>query len=190
MKGTPRPRRSERGSFPPVIDLPQIDTNALDLDDSEDVYGLIKELINGMHPGILTTVDADGRPQARWMSTFCVNAFPLFYTLTSPGSRKVAQIRAHPEVNWMFFNQDLSLIVSLAGKARVVTEGKLLRQVWKLVKDKTLAYFLKDLNAGPDFVAIETQIESIECNSPKNFLRFSVKPTEVCRAGMAEDNIR
>ena len=189
MKGTPLPHRSDRDSFSPALDLPHIDTNALDLDDCEDVYGLVKELINGMHPGILTTVDAEGRPQARWMSTFCVDAFPLFYTLTSPGSRKVVHIRAHPEVNWMFFNRDLSLIVSLAGKARVVTEGKLLRQVWKLVKDKTLAYFLKDLNAGSDFVGIETQVESIECNSPKNCLRFPVKPRELRFKLPTEDEI-
>jgi general stress protein 26 len=179
MKKPPFAGRPERSSEAMIVDFPQIDTNALDLDDAEDIYGLVQELIDGTHPGILTTVDAEGRPQARWMSTFCVDTFPVFYTLTAPGTRKVTQIQGHPEVNWMFFNRDLSLIVTLGGKARVVTEAKLLRKAWKRVKDKTLAYFLRDLNAGPDFIAIETRVESIECNSPKNFLRFSVKPGEI-----------
>ncbi len=92
---------------------PEIDSESFDLEDSGDIIGLAKHLVNGRHPGILATVDLNGRPAVRWMSTFAFDEFPVFHTLTAPDSRKVKEIELRPEVNWMFFNQDRSMILNL-----------------------------------------------------------------------------
>ena len=68
---------------------PEIDSESFDIEDSEDIIGLAKNLVNGRHAGILSTVDESGRPQVRWMSTLAFNKFPVFFTLTAPDSRKV-----------------------------------------------------------------------------------------------------
>lgn len=158
---------------------PVIDSDSFDIEDSEDIVGLAKTLVNGSHAGVLSSVDADGKPEVRWMSTLSFEEFPVFYTLTAPGSRKVVQIQQHPDVNWMFSNHDLSLIVNLTGTARVLTDTPTLKRVWQQIEDKSHAYFLKQYSKGPGFVVIETTVSAIECSSPKNSLRFSLQPSEL-----------
>ncbi|CAN5289999.1 hypothetical protein BH23VER1_BH23VER1_05240 [soil metagenome] len=158
---------------------PVIDPESFDIEDSEDILGLAKTLVNGRHPGILTTVDADGVPRTRWMSTLAFDDFPVFYTLTAPDSRKVAQIRQHPAVSWMFSNHDLSLILNLSGTARVLTDPQTLKKVWQEAEDLSHAYFLERYSAPPGAAVIETTVEAIECSSPKNGLRFEISPREI-----------
>lgn len=156
-----------------------LDPTPFDLDDVEDVIGLVKNLVNGRHPGILGTVNAEGRPSLRWMSTLAFEEFPVFQTLTNPESRKIQEIEACPFVNWMFFNDDLSLIVNLSGKARIIRDVVELKRVWQTIVDKSHTYFLNQYATKLGFVVIETTVETIECNSPKNALRFSVAPGEL-----------
>lgn len=161
---------------------PVIDSDSFNIEDSDDIIGLAKTLVNGSHPGVLSSVDQHGKPEARWMATLSFDEFPIFYTLTSPDSRKVEQIKHHPDVNWMFSNHDLSLILNLIGKARVLTDTPTLKRVWKQIEDKSQAYFLNQYSKGAGFVVIETTVEVIECASPKNALRFTLNPAELTRS--------
>jgi len=160
----------------------QNDSESFDIEDSEDVIGLAKTLVDGHHAGILSTVDQDGRPQVRWMSTLSFNDFPIFYTLTAPDSRKVGQIERCPNVNWLFFNGDQSLILNLIGTARVLTDAPTRKRVWKVAEDKEHAYFLKQYANIPKFVVIETTVAAIECSSPKNALRFAIDPSTLAHS--------
>ncbi len=153
-----------------------LEQNSYDIEDSGDIIGLAKSLVNGQHPGILATVDGKGRPQVRWMSSLAFDGFPVFHSLTAPLSRKVAEIRAHPEVSWMFFNADNSLVLNLHGKAVIVEDPAVLKRVWGAIVDTSHAYFLHEYGRKPGFVVIETVVESIECSSPKNALRFQIDP--------------
>lgn len=159
----------------------EFDPNTYDIEDSDDVINLAKSLVNGHYPGILATVDAAGKPQLRWMSTLAFDEFPVFHTLTSPGSHKVEEIKANPKVNWMFFNKDLSLIVNLKGRARVIEDGPSLKRIWQHIVDLSHAYFLEHYTRKPGFCAIETVVESIECNSPKHDVHFTLEPSEISR---------
>ncbi len=163
-----------------------MNTTALDLedcryelDDGEDVLGLAKSLINGHHPGILATMDEEGRPQMRWMSSLEVDELPMLRTLTNPSSRKVAQIQANPKVSWMFFNKDKSLILTLRGEARIIDEPASLKETWQKVVDLSLTYFLDRYSHKLGFVVIETKIDTVELNSPTNGVRFEVPPMEL-----------
>jgi general stress protein 26 len=146
-----------------------------------DVMGLINEMVNGQYPGLLQTIGLDGFPKARWMSTLSAEEFPLFYTLTSPESGKVKEIEANPRVTWMFFNQDLSLVIQMSGRARILRDTPTLKRIWRQAEDKSHAYFLKMYSPGLGFVVIETKIELVECSSPKNLLRFAVDLKEIRR---------
>ena len=156
-------------------DAISFEDTTFDLEDSEDLLGLARSLINGHHPGILATVDPAGQPHLRWMSTLAFGEFPVFYTLTAANARKVAHIRANPQVNWMFYNKDLSFILNLHGRAHILDDPAMLKQVWRSVEDKTHTYFLNEYSHRPGFVAIETQVDSVECTSPASGLRVQVK---------------
>src|SRR6218665_3559857 len=157
------------------------DIECVDVEDSDDLLGLVKDLVNGEHPGILCTIDRTGTPQARWMSTLDFKHFPVFHSLTAPGSHKVSEIQANPKVQWMFCNQDKSLIVNLSGTARILTEVPTLKQVWQDVVDKSRTYFLDQFSKGLGFVVIETTVDTIDVCSPVNRLRFRVPPSELQR---------
>jgi general stress protein 26 len=157
----------------------EFDPNTYDIEDSEDVINLAKSIVNGHYPGILGTIDAEGKPQMRWMSTLALDDFPVFQTLTSPESRKVQELKEHPEVNWMFFNKDLSLVVNLKGKAKVISDGPTLKRIWQRIVDMSHAYFLEHYHKKPGFCAIETVVESIELHSPKHNVHFTLKPFEM-----------
>jgi general stress protein 26 len=157
----------------------EIETGNFEIEDSDDIIGVAKSIVNGHHPGILATVDGDGRPAIRWMATLSFDEFPVFHTLTRPDSRKVAQITKHPDVNWMFFNHNRSLILNLVGTARVLSDVATLKRIWEKIVDKSLPYFLDQYAKGPGFVVLESTIKAIECASPKSALRFAIEPSEM-----------
>lgn len=157
--------------------------STFDLEDSGDLVGLARSLINGQHPGVLATVDENGSPSMRWMSTLACEEFPVFHTLTAANARKVEEITLNPKVNWMFFNRDLSLVVSIKGKARIIHDPATLKKIWREVVDKTHTYFLNEYSHRPGFVAIETTAESVECISPSSGMKFQLLPSELTAGG-------
>ncbi len=138
----------------------------------EYVIDLAKKLADGRRPGVLATVDDKGMPHVRWMATLSLRDWPLLYTITSPASRKVQHIKRHPSVSWMFSNEELNIIINIRGKARIVTDPGKMQQVWKLLEDKSKAYFLSIATDGAGFAVIETEIEDIDCILPKYDIKF------------------
>ncbi len=167
-----------------------LEHNFYDIEDSGDIMGLAKSLVNGQHPGILATIDGNGSPRMRWMSTLSFDEFPVFHSLTAPGSRKVCDIQAHPEVSWMFFNADRSLILNLRGRATIISDTARLKRIWRRIVDTSHAYFLNQYSKKPGFVVIETRVESIECSSPRNSLRFEIDPEGLARKTRLHEDFR
>ena len=139
---------------------------------AEYVIDLAKKLADGKRPGILATVDEQGMPHLRWMATLSLQDFPLLYTITSPTSRKIEHIRHNPNVSWMFSNEEMNTIVNIRGKARIASDFGKMQHVWKMLEDKSKAYFLSISNDGPGFAVIETEIEDIDCAVPKYDIKF------------------
>lgn len=159
---------------PAETEAPHLLTDAFDLDDCEDIVGMAKHLIDGHHPGILSTVDAAGRPHLRWMSTLAFDDFPNLYTLTSPNSRKLVHLAERPLVSWMFSNEDLSMVLTLSGPAKVLYDKRDRARIWKLVEDKSHAYFLNNFGNKPEYVVLQTTVDEIECTLPRNNFRWSM----------------
>jgi general stress protein 26 len=143
-------------------------------EDCDDVIGVMKSLIDGNHPGLLTTVDEANRPHARWMATFAFEQFPHIYTLTSPDSRKLGHIGRNPHVEWVFSSQNLGIVLNLSGEARILTKAAEIKKIWRMVEDKSHAYFLKNFRERPGFTVVETLVTRIECTIPRFGYRWSV----------------
>jgi len=139
---------------------------------AEYVIDLAKKLADGTRPGIFATVDEQGMPHMRWMATLSLHDWPLLYTITSPVSRKVQHITRQPQVSWMFSNEEMNVVVNIRGKARITNDAGKMQHVWKLLEDKSKAYFLSIATDGPGFAVIETEIEDIDCIVPKYDIKF------------------
>jgi general stress protein 26 len=128
---------------------------------------------------MLATVDENGGPHMRWMATLSLNDFPILYTITSPASRKLQHIRSNPNVSWMFSNEEMNIVVTLRGKARIANDVGKMQYVWKLLTDKSKAYFLNIKNDGPGFAVIETEIEDIDATVPKYEIAFHAHAEDI-----------
>ncbi len=102
--------------------------SSFSLEDSDDLIGLLKIIIDGTHPGLLATVDDENRPHARWMATLAFEKFPYIYTFTASKSRKLSHIAKNPYVNWTFSNENLSLVLSLSGTAKALSAPSIIKK--------------------------------------------------------------
>lgn len=128
----------------------------------------VRELLCRVPLGVFGTVDAEGKPQMRWMATTTFEDFPYLYTLTSIESRKVNDLSVNPWVTWMFTSEDLKFVVNLAGQARIVLKDTATtKKIWNQIVDKSRAYFLGHCVNGPGFAILETVVERIECSFPE-----------------------
>ncbi|CAN5436217.1 hypothetical protein BH09VER1_BH09VER1_52210 [soil metagenome] len=159
----------------PLSSWTQPASSSFDFENSDDILGVARELIDGNHPGILTTVDESTRPHARWMASLDFEDFPHIYTLTAPHSHKLKHIAVNPIVEWMFSNQDLSFIINLRGIATPVTDTTVLKRVWRSIEDKSHAYFLNNFTERPGVAVIQTTVTEITCSLPQSSLNWSME---------------
>jgi pyridoxamine 5'-phosphate oxidase len=116
--------------------------------DTHDLMNRVAAILDAHKTGILATTDEEGRPRVRWLTPGMLrDRFGAIYALSAPRFAKVAQLRAHPEVEWMFQNPALSEIVTVRGKMNVVDNpslraealeqiGPRLHVFWKLARDE------------------------------------------------------
>ena len=131
-----------------------------------DLHTILRCTMAENRPGVLTTIDQQGIPHARWMGTVAADDFPNLYTLTNPASRKLAHIAFHPIVNWMFSNSELSMVVNLIGPAHVESDMDVIQKIWNSITDKTHAYFMKEFGGSEGCAIIKTTVEMVECSLP------------------------
>lgn len=138
----------------------------------EHVVRLARQLADGNRPGVLSTVDSDGMPHLRWMATLSLQEFPHLYALTSPSSRKIDHIRHNPRVSWMFTTEASTVVINLSGTATVLTDKQAINRIWRLIENKSSAFFLA-LNTETEGIAvIDTLVENIECVLPRYDLHY------------------
>jgi general stress protein 26 len=142
-------------------------------DIEDDLCRIARQFVDGRHLGVLTTVDAAGAPHARWMATLTLDAFPRLLTLTAAQSAKVRHIRANPQVNWLFSNDDLTTVLNLHGRARIHIDTVTIKRTWKAIEDKSHPYFLTGLCGKSGIAVIETMIERIDYTAAEAGVRHS-----------------
>lgn len=110
--------------------------------------------------GILSSVDADGRPHAAWMGTVCTPDSEHLITLTGVNTDKAANIRANPKVEWMFTAPDRKTIIYLEGHADILVDEESKRRYFALVPEESRGFFMKYYRNGGDWCVIRTRIDS------------------------------
>lgn len=126
----------------------------------------VDEILDDAKAGVLTTVDEDGKPCARWMTPGMLKGRPgALYTVTSPRSAKVAQLEANPNVEWMIQSRSLNEVVNLKGRVNVIDNPALKTEVIETIGSR-LTVFWKVNPDEMDFVVLETIIEEAELFRP------------------------
>lgn len=83
----------------------------------------VKEIMAAVHNlHVLATVDADGKPQMRWMGALVEHPEQpwTFFLACGKVSRKMAQIAANPHAQLLFSKEDDWQMATLSGTAEAV----------------------------------------------------------------------
>lgn len=119
----------------------------------------VEQILETTHAGILATLDQDGKPRMRWMTPAIVKGrADALFAVTSPDFHKVAQLEAHPDVEWMIQTQALDQIVNLKGKINVLDNPSIRSEVMEYL-GKQLTVFWRVNTEKTDFLVLETVIE-------------------------------
>jgi general stress protein 26 len=126
-------------------------------------------LIEDCNVGILTTADKDGQPHATWMNFQTRGYLDEIFTITAPTTQKVANLRANPRTEWMFFHPGFHAesIVYVTGETRII-EGGAVAPWWDAMPGKARAYFRRHSEADDPakFVALVTKVTGATCCCP------------------------
>lgn len=134
---------------------------------SERARHIALSVVENNDIALLSTADTEGRAHATWMATIAVTDERQIITLTSPDSRKAANIESNPNVEWQFFDEDKSNLVYLTGTAEIVFAPDEIRKYWNLMKHKEQAFFLDHFNSGMGFAIVRTEVVSVQYVQPR-----------------------
>lgn len=82
----------------------------------------IGSVLDESKTGILTTIDAEGKPHARWMTPVLLDQWPdAVFAVTSPEFPKIAQLNKNPQVEWMIQTRSLDQIINVRGGSTCLT---------------------------------------------------------------------
>ena len=130
-------------------------------DDLAAARGILRDETGPGGTGLLTTVSAEGVPHATWMGTIAAPRWDHLATITSPDSRKAANIRSNPKVEWLFSPPNRTELVYLEGEAEIVTAAGEIKRYWQALPDKNRAFFLLYFNSELGFCVIRTWLDAV-----------------------------
>jgi len=126
----------------------------------------VKDLLDEVGVGILTTINEKGQPCSRWMTPVFIARLPdALYTVTSKDYRKTRQLAGNPHVSWIFQSKTLDRIATVTGTAQVVQDPVLSAEVLESIGPK-LEVFWTFMGDPRKLVVIETLIESASWFKP------------------------
>ena len=114
--------------------------------------------LRNQHEGVLTTVSAADRPHATWMGTVCTPDLTHLLTLTGVHTEKVANIRANPEVEWMFISPDRETVIYFEGRAEIIVDDEMKHRYLQMVSDESRGFFMRYYRAGGEWCVIKTDV--------------------------------
>jgi len=130
-----------------------------------ELLGEVDRILEESKTALLATVDADGRPQLRWMTPRRLRGRPRsLYTVTELGAPKIAELRRDPRVTWLVQRASLSQVITLRGRAGVVEDPTLLNEFLEAAgKDLFMVWHLNPARARPQLAVVETVLEDASC---------------------------
>ncbi len=132
----------------------------------DELMERVAGLVDLARVALLSTVDAAGRPRARWMTPVTLPGLHgRIFSVSSPKFDKVAEIAANPAVSWSVQTAGLDVVAEARGSAWAVDDQKLKAGVLEAIGPHLEAFW----NANPnprDLVVLETEIDEIVLSYP------------------------
>ncbi len=139
----------------------------------QEMMQKIEEVLENAKTGVLTNVGEDGRPNLRWMTPATIRDWPgVLFAVTSPHSKKVAQLKKNDAVTWMLQTKTLDQIVTIQGMLSIVDNPSLKMQVMDSIGKRLTMFW--NINTSTDFVVLETNILQATWFSPMKRLSETV----------------
>lgn len=93
----------------------------------------IMQAVKNVH--VLATVDADGRPQMRWMGALVEDPQTpwTFYLACGKNARKLQQIAQNPHAQLLFSQLDTWQVTTLSGSAEATDSPEIRQLLWDAV---------------------------------------------------------
>jgi pyridoxamine 5'-phosphate oxidase len=144
--------------------------------DSREMMNRVGAIIDAHGTGVLATVDGDGNPHMRWLTPTLLRERPgALYAITAPRFSKVAQVRTHARVEWMFQTPSLDEVISVRGTINAVENPSLRAEVLEILGQR-LHTFWKLAHDARDLVVLETVVEEatrfLPMDGRKDVVRF------------------
>lgn len=136
---------------------------------NRDLMARAIKVVNDASIGIMCSVDGEGRPQARWMTSVAQNGIRTILTLTALNTRKVAQFEADPHVCWVFSANEHDDVVTLHGRVKVHHNPLAGMQAWDHLARAAQTYAFGSIRGSedPQIVTLDTTVDRVELISPK-----------------------
>jgi len=132
----------------------------------DDLMQRVTELLGVARVALLATVDADGRPRARWMTPVTLPGLPgRIFSVSSPKFAKVAEIAANPAVSWSVQTAGLDVVAEARGNAWAIDDQKLKAGVLEAIGPHLEAFWQANPNPR-DLVVLETEVDHIVLSYP------------------------
>ena len=126
-----------------------------------ELLGEVDRILEESKTALFATLDAQGRPQLRWMTPRQLRGRPgRIYAVTELGTPKSAEIRRDPRVTWLVQRASLAQVITLRGRAAVVEDPSLLNEFLEASgKDLFMVWHLHPAQDRPQLAVIETVLE-------------------------------
>lgn len=118
----------------------------------------IKELIEDIEFGMLTTVEPDGTLRSRPMATQKTEFDGDLWFFTKDQSPKVREIQHDQHVNVSFTSPEDQHYVSLSGRAQVIRDREKIKELW----DPSLKAWFPDGSDDPSIALLKVVVEKGE----------------------------
>jgi general stress protein 26 len=116
----------------------------------------IGRIIDTVGTAVFATVDAEGRPELRWVTPVLLRGRAgAVYFVTYPGSGKVSHVSENPNATWMFQTRSLDTIIIAEGKVNVLDNPSIRNEVLETVGPKLHAFW-KINRDERDLLVLET----------------------------------
>lgn len=131
-----------------------------------EMMNKIDAILTEAKSAVLATVDAKGRPHARWMTPVVLREWQgILLAVTSPDFHKILQLESNNKVEWLIQTRALDKIVNVRGGINVIDNPSMKAQVMEAV-GKHLNIFWRVNTESTDFVILETVIEEAAYYEP------------------------
>jgi general stress protein 26 len=97
----------------------------------EKLIAAAREIMAAARYCALISLDSTGSPYARTIDPFLPDEHMVVWFATNPSSRKVTQIRRHPQVTLYYFDREAPGYVTIYGTARLVNDPREKAKRWK-----------------------------------------------------------